>query len=127
MSKKEKNDIILDAIKYSDVLTPDPSRKDTLIYNKKADRGKGKNKDEKEKEKEPEVETITQEINLFEKIKVVFCVHPNRRPLQLSVNILHPASFPSEVAPSPLFVSPYDPTKGVPSAFMEENIIDGNL
>ena len=87
MSKKEKNGIILDAIKLSNnVLTPDPSRKDTLIYNKKADSGKGKNKDEKEKE--PEVETITQEINLFEKIKVVFCVHPNRRPLQLSVNIL---------------------------------------
>lgn len=89
MSKKEKNGIILDAIKLSNnVLTPDPSRKDTLIYNKKADSGKGKNKDEKEKEKEPEVETITQELNLFEKIKVVFCVHPNRRPLQLSVNIL---------------------------------------
>ena len=47
MSMEEKSAIILDAIKSSDVLTPDPSRKGALIYNKKAGSDKGRTRKKK--------------------------------------------------------------------------------
>lgn len=125
-NRKEKlnkySAIILDAVQASKVLTVGPSGKGVFYHRKRRDEKKEEEEDGKEEEEEKEIETITQEIRLFEKIKVIIAVHPTRRPLEVAVNILHPASYPGEVGPSPILIKNNDSTLGKPSKSMEEQI-----
>lgn len=115
---------ILDAIRSSKVLTVAPSGKGVFYNGKKATKRKEEEGDVEE-EGEEKIETITQEIGLFEKIKVILGVHPTRRPLETAVNIIHPASFPGVIGPSPILVRDNDDDiKGKSSNSLEESFVD---